>query len=62
LASAESAEDRNDEVASAAARAPDSEVEAKPTRRWFSAADRLRIPEEADRCQDPDDFIWPVLK
>ena len=32
--------------------APDAEVEAKPRRRRFSAAYRLRILEEADRCQN----------
>ena len=32
---------------------PDSEVVAKPTRRQFTAAYRLRILEEADRCTEP---------
>src|SRR3972149_1844889 len=36
----------------AGASAPDPEVEAKPKRRKFSAAYRLRILEEADRCQE----------
>ena len=35
------------------ARAPDAEVAAKPKRRQFTAAYRLRILEEADRCQSP---------
>jgi len=35
-----------------AAAAPDPEVEAKPRRRRFSAAYRLRILEEADRCEN----------
>jgi transposase-like protein len=52
LAAAEAAEERSDEAASAAAAAPpDPEVAAKPRRRKFSAAYRLRILEEADRCQ-----------
>ena len=32
---------------------PDPEVVAKPKRRQFSAAYRLRIIEEADRCTEP---------
>lgn len=32
---------------------PDPEVVAKPTRRQFTAAYRLRILEEADRCTEP---------
>lgn len=54
LAAAERAEERSDEAGSAAAATPaDPEVEAKPKRRKFSAAYRLRILEEADRCQNP---------
>jgi transposase-like protein len=54
LAAAKPAEERSDEAGSAAAAAaPDPEVEAKPKRRKFSAAYRLRILEEADRCQNP---------
>jgi len=55
LAAAEAVEERSDEAGSAAAAPPppDSEVEAKPRRRRFSAAYRLRILEEADRCQSP---------
>ena len=52
LAAAEAAEERSDEGRSAAAAAsPDPEVEAKPKRRKFSAAYRLRILEEVERCQ-----------
>jgi len=54
LAAAEAAEERSDEAGSAAAvPRPDPEVEAKPKRRTFTAAYRLRILEEADRCQSP---------
>jgi len=55
LAAAEAVEERSDEAGSAAAAPPppDSEVEAKPRRRRFSAAYRLRVLEEADRCQSP---------
>jgi len=54
LAAAEAAEERSDEAgAAAAAPSPDPEVEAKPKRRTFTAAYRLRILEEADRCQSP---------
>ena len=54
LAAAEPAEERSDEVGFAAAAAsPDPEVEARPKRRKFTAAYRLRILEEADRCQNP---------
>ena len=54
LAAAEAVEERSDEaVSAAAAPPPDSEVEAKPKRRRFTAAYRLRILEEADRCQNP---------
>ena len=54
LAAAEPAEERSDEAGSAAAPPPlDPEVEAKPKRRKFTAAYRLRILEEADRCQNP---------
>ena len=57
LAAAEAAEERSDEAGSAAARAaPDPEVEAKPKRRKFTAAYRLRILEEADRCQNPGEI------
>jgi len=52
LAAAKAAEERSDEAGFAAA-APDPEVEAKPKRRRFTAAYRLRILEEADRCQNP---------
>ncbi len=53
-AAAEAAEERSDEAGSAAAPSPPNpEVEAKPTRRKFTAAYRLRILEEADRCQSP---------
>jgi len=40
----------------AAARTSDPEVEAKPKRRTFTAAYRLRILEEADRCQNPGEI------
>ena len=54
LAAAKPAEERSDEAGCAAAAAPpDPEVEAKPKRRKFTAAYRLRILEEADRCQNP---------
>jgi transposase len=54
LAAAEAAEERSDEAGSAAAAPPpDPEVVAKPKRRRFSAAYRLRILEEADACQGP---------
>lgn len=57
LAAAEAAEERSDEAGSAAAaRTPDPEVEAKPKRRTFTAAYRLRILEEADRCQSPGEI------
>ena len=49
------AEERSDEAPSASAPAqtpPDTEVPAKPVRRQFSAAYRLRILEEADRCTE----------
>ena len=48
-------EERSDEgpSSSAATPAPDPEVVAKPARRQFSAAYRLRILEEADRCTEP---------
>ena len=49
-------EERSDEAPSAAANAaptpPDPEVVAKPARRQFTAAYRLRILEEADRCTE----------
>ena len=35
---------------------PDAEVTAKPRRRQFTAAYRLRILEEADRCQAPGEL------
>ena len=57
LAAAEPAEERSDEAGSAAVAAvPDPEVEAKPKRRRFTAAYRLRILEEADRCQNPGEI------
>lgn len=57
LAAAEAAEERSDEAGSAAAApTPDPEVEAKPTRRKFTAAYRLRILEEADRCRGPGEI------
>ena len=50
-------EERSDETprAGGGTRAvpPDPEVVAKPTRRQFTAAYRLRILEEADRCTKP---------
>jgi transposase len=50
-------EERSDETPSAGggtrAVPPDPEVVAKPTRRQFTAAYRLRILEEADRCTEP---------
>lgn len=46
-------EERSDETPSAGAGRPDPEVVAKPTRRQFSAAYRLRILEEAERCTEP---------
>ena len=49
-------EERSDEAPAAGASSlgtvPDPEVPAKPTRRQFTAAYRLRILEEADRCTD----------
>jgi transposase-like protein len=36
-----------------ATNAPDPEVPSKPDRRQFSAAEKLRILEEADRCTQP---------
>ena len=49
-------EERSDEAPSADAVVspipPDPEVVAKPTRRQFTAAYRLRILEEADRCTE----------
>ena len=52
------AEERSDEApraggAAAGTPPPDPEVVAKPVRRQFSAAYRLRILEEADRCSEP---------
>ena len=50
-------EERSDETPSAGggtrAVPPDPEVVAKPTRRQFTGAYRLRILEEADRCTEP---------
>ncbi len=49
-------EERSDEPPRAGADAPpDPEVVAKPKRRQFTAAYRLRILEEADRCTEPGD-------
>jgi len=57
LAAAKSAEERSEEAGvAAAAPAPDPEVEAKPKRRKFTAAYRLRILEEAERCQSPGEI------
>lgn len=57
LAAAEPAEERSDEAGSAAAaRLPDPEVVAKPRRRQFTAAYRLRILEEADGCRSPGEI------
>jgi transposase-like protein len=56
LAASKAAEERSDEVGFDAAAPPDSEVEAKPRRRRFTAAYRLRILEEADRCQSPGEI------
>ena len=56
-ASALGVEERSDETPSAGGNAhpvpPDPEVVAKPTRRQFTAAYRLRILEEADGCTEP---------
>ena len=53
-------EERSDEAPSTGAQTPrvvpDPEVVAKPTRRQFSAAYRLRIIEEADRCTEPGEL------
>ena len=53
-------EERSDEASSASAHAegpaPDPEVIAKPTRRQFTAAYRLRIIEEADGCTEPGEL------
>ena len=47
-------EERSDETATAGAAAPpDPEAVAKPKRRLFTAAYRLRVLEEADRCTEP---------
>lgn len=46
-------EERSDEAPGTGARPPDPEVVAKPRRRQFSAAYRLRILEEAERCTEP---------
>ena len=58
-------EERSDETPSAGsgtrAVAPDPEVVAKPTRRQFTAAYRLRILEEADRCTEPGE-VGRVLR
>jgi transposase-like protein len=57
LAAVEPAEERSDEAGStAAAPPPDPEVAAKPKRRQFTAAYRLRILEEADGCQGPGEI------
>lgn len=52
LAEARSAEDDSRDAKSS----PNSEVVAKPTRRQFTAAYRLRIVEEADRCKAPGEI------
>ncbi len=53
-------EERSDEASSAPAHAmrpaPNPEVIAKPTRRQFTAAYRLRIIEEADGCTEPGEL------
>ncbi len=53
-------EERSDEAPSAGAQtpwvAPDPEVIAKPTRRQFTAAYRLRFVEEADGCTEPGEL------
>ena len=50
-------EERSDEAPRAGvaerSRAPDPEVVAKPTRRRFTAAYKLRILEETDGCSEP---------
>ena len=47
-------EERSDETPRAGVGAPpDPEVVAKPKRRQFTAAYRLRVLEEADRCTEP---------
>ena len=50
-------EERSDEAPRAGVaernRAPDPEVVAKPTRRRFTAAYKLRILEETDGCSEP---------
>ena len=55
-----SAEERSDEADRAGPRAAptpvDPEVVAKPTRRQFSAEYRLRILDEADRCNGPGEI------
>jgi hypothetical protein len=38
---------------------PDPEVAAKPSRRQFTAAYRLRVLEEADRCTEIRWLIFP---
>jgi hypothetical protein len=43
---------------------PDPEVEARATRRRFSAAHKRRIVEEADRCTEPGAIgalLWRVV-
>ncbi len=53
-------EERSDEAPGAGSApsgaVPDPEVLAKPTRRRFTAAYRLRIVEEADRCTEPGEI------
>lgn len=56
LVAAKAAEERSDEAGFAAAAPPDPEVENKPKRRTFTAAYRLRILGEADRCQSPGEI------
>ena len=42
-------------------RAPDPEVVAKPTRRQFTAAYKLRILEETDGCSEPGE-VGPIVR
>ena len=50
-------EERSDEASNGPAyRSPDPEVVAKPIRRQFTAAYRMRILEEAERCTTPGEI------